>query len=130
MSMLLAFIALVAGLCGLGFVAFVALSFVIDRECRRFTVRYVFLISSITAVSVFSLFAAPRQLGWRGFEQPPKVGEQATDVIARLGMPHFDSREDGDPPTAFRLGYTDRLGTRHHLTVENGVVVKIEYSSR
>jgi hypothetical protein len=76
------------------------------------------------------LIALPRQLGFVPFSKPPKVGERVDEIIQRLGPPHFDSRKDGDPESHYRLGYTDSLGTRHHLTISKGVVVKIEYSSK
>ena len=68
--------------------------------------------------------------GFHGFAEPPRVGERIDLVIKRLGPQHFDSRDDGDPSADYNLGYTDGLGTRRHLRVQDGIVTEITYSSR
>ena len=55
-------------------------------------------------------------IGFRPFPEPPKVGEKIEDVIARIGEPHYDSRDaegveqqkDGE----YRLGYTGGVWER------------------
>jgi len=88
------------------------------------------LLIVVVLFSVGLGWFAFKTLGLAPFSEPPRVGERAQAIIERLGTPHFDSRKNGDPDTNYRLGYTDGLGTRHHLVVVDGVVVKIEYSSR
>lgn len=74
--------------------------------------------------------AAMRGIGMVPFDQPPAVGERAEDVIERLGEPELDSRGRRRDVAEYELGYTDGMGTRHHLLVLDGVVVEIRYSSR
>jgi hypothetical protein len=63
--------------------------------------------------------------------EPPQIGETAKAVEERWGTPHYDSRTSvRDSDNDYRLGYTDGLGTRHHLHVKGGKIVEIEYSSR
>ena len=72
-------------------------------------------------------------LGLRPYDDPPAVGDRIGAVTARLGPPHYDSRSSDSTSTdqeQYQLGYTDCIGTRYHLTVRNGVVHAIEYSSR
>ena len=95
---------------------------------KRKIYRFVPLVFVLALVITY--FVAMHVAGFRGFAEPPKVGEKADAVIERLGGPHYDSRTDGDPPGKYRLGYTDGIGTRPHLLVEDGTVAAIEYSSR
>jgi hypothetical protein len=88
----------------------------------------------VLVISVCALFGGCRlvlySIGFHPFPVPPRVGERADSVILRLGPPAFDSRQQGDQEDDYRLGYTDGIGTRHHLHVVRGSVVEIEYSSR
>lgn len=85
---------------------------------------FLFGTIAILALGIIQLLAMP------GLSQTPQVGEGAGAIVQRLGPPEFDSRLNGDPADDYRLGYTLRLGTRHHLHVQGGVVTEIEYSSR
>jgi len=94
--------------------------------------RLGFAIVSL-ALSLFAVVSLSHGLRFGSFEQPPRIGEGVQEVIERLGSPSYDSRtetgQDSYSPR-YLLGYTDGLGTRYHLTVELGVVTKIECSSR
>ena len=84
------------------------------------------LLATMLAVGCF--FAGIRYVR----REPPHVGETAKVVRERWGPPQFDSRDYslGDSDGDYHLGYTDGWGTRHHLHVNNGRIVEIEYSSR
>jgi len=100
-------------------------------EQRNVPVRRALIKAKVVA-TMLALFYAAFALIWdvHGFAEPPRVGERIDPVINRLGPPHFDSREAGDPAMDYQLGYTDGLGTRHHLRVQDGVITEIRYSSR
>lgn len=100
------------------------------RDKFQFSLHGLLVLIGIVTLGLVCLFVVSRQIGFVPFPKPPKVGERAEEMLKRLGPPHFDSREDGDSETNYRLGYTDGQGTRYHLTISNGVVVKVEYSSR
>ena len=89
------------------------------------------VVGAVVLFVLASLYLVTGWFGIRPYDEPPVVGERVEEVIERLGPPHFDSRRnDGDTDREYQLGYTDGLGTRHHLSVENGVIVEIEYSSK
>lgn len=68
---------------------------------------------------------------WHGLAEPPRVGETAAAIIERIGRPDYDSRVSGSgTEDDYDFGYTDGLGTRHHLRIGLGVVTRITYSSR
>jgi hypothetical protein len=94
------------------------------------TIRRLAVVGVLLVLSGGGAWIALDRLGWHGFPEPPRVGEEANAIIQRLGPPHFDSRPSGDSDHDFQLGYTDGLGTRHHLHVKDGIVVEITYSSR
>ena len=93
------------------------------------TRRFQFSLRALLAAMLgFACFFAGIRYNRR---EPPHVGETATTVEERWGPPHYDSRtsiggSDGD----YCIGYTDGLGTRYHLHVEDGRIIEIEYSSR
>ncbi len=97
---------------------------VAGTERRWMVVGSLLLLGDVAAWFVLD------HLGWHGFPEPPRVGEKAEAILERLGAPHYDGRRFGDAERDYQLGYTDGLGTRHHLHVKDGVVVEIKYSSR
>jgi hypothetical protein len=97
---------------------------------RRIAIR-LGIASAITATIVVGVWIALDRRGWHGSAEPPQVGETATAIAERLGPPAYDSRvAENDNEQDYELGYTDGLGTRHHLHVSRGVVTGITYSSR
>jgi hypothetical protein len=93
-------------------------------------VRRLALVVALLVIGVVGIWLFLDRHGFHSFSEPPRVGEKADAVIQRLGQPHYDSRDDGDAERDYRLGYTDGLGTRHHIRVKDGVVTEITYSSR
>ena len=89
------------------------------------------LVVAAVLPALLALYLGSRWLGWRPYSAPPKAGESVDRIIQRLGAPHFDSRDNhGDTDERYILVYTDGMGTRYHLTVERGNVVRVEHSSR
>ena len=78
------------------------------------------------------------KLGMRPYDNPPKIGEPIEEVIARLGPPQFDSRNinqynnlnPSKMKEEYKIGYTDGIGTRHHITVKDGKIIDIKYSTK
>jgi hypothetical protein len=92
--------------------------------------RRLALAASLLCLVGLGGVAMLRSLGWREFANPPRLGADATAIIERLGDPGFDRRTAGDTDDDYQLGYTDGLGTRHHLRVHDGVITQIGHSSR
>jgi hypothetical protein len=94
------------------------------------TVRRIAVVGGLLMLGAVAGWIILGRLGWHGFSEPPQVGEKADAIVQRLGPPHYDSRPSGDSDHDYQLGYTDGLGTRHHLHVKKEIVVDITYSSR
>ena len=59
---------------------------------------------------------------------PPKVGEAIDDVVRRLGAPESKNFESLQEQAKYVTSYTDKAGTIHHITVEDGKITRVVYT--
>ena len=101
------------------------------RHMLRSVLKKGALVGAALAFLAVAIWAITGWIGYRPYPDPPRVGEPVAAVVQRLGAPHYDSRKgDRDGKDEYQLGYTDGVGTRYLLTVKDGYVTHIEYSSR
>ena len=50
------------------------------------------------------------------------------DVVNRLGEPESPDFDSQKQENKYITSYTDRDGTTHHITVENGIITRVVYT--